>query len=71
MASNFALDRTLLATPPSRSGLSSALTGPGKANAKQASRVLRATVRSNLALNPDASPAALRAVRSLPVSLVR
>jgi len=51
--------------------LSSALTGPGKANAKQASRVLRATVRPNLALNPDASPAALRAVRSRPVSLVR
>jgi MOSC domain-containing protein YiiM len=26
---------------------------------------------SNLSLNPDASPAALRAVRSAPVSLVR
>jgi len=28
-------------------------------------------VRSNLSLNPDASPAALRAVRSAPISLVR
>ena len=28
-------------------------------------------VTPNLALNPDASPAALRAVRSAPVSLVR
>ena len=28
-------------------------------------------MRPNLSLNPDASPAALRAVRSAPVSLVR
>ena len=40
-------------------GLSSALTGRGKANAKRASRVLGAAVRPNLSLNPDASPAAL------------
>jgi len=30
-----------------------------------------AAVPPNLSLNPDASPAALRAVRSAPVSLVR
>jgi len=29
------------------------------------------TMPPNLSLNPDASPAALRAVRSAPVSLVR
>ena len=32
---------------------------------------MRHEVRPNLSLNPDASPAALRAVRSAPVSLVR
>jgi hypothetical protein len=32
---------------------------------------MRATLRPNLSLNPDASPAALRAVRTAPVSLVR
>ncbi len=39
-------------------GLSSALTGRDKANAKRASHVLRATVRPNLAFNTDAPLAA-------------
>ena len=53
-------DRSLLAAP-SRNAAYRALTDLGKANAKRASRVVRATVRPNPAFNTDVPWAALRA----------
>ena len=51
-----------MSNPPPHVPVSSPNPGPAS-NAR--------VVRPNLSLNPDASPAALRAVRSAPVSLVR